>query len=138
MNADASLARNTAVPTISPDGRWVAYVSNNGVVANPDSSFFNAGNGTNTYLYDTQFATFFPSEPLYNNNKQGEDVANGFVYASYDPANGTLVKTNYTAFPEAFIAELTGKTVHEPGKLYTFTIRKVLLRNDGGASPCRP
>lgn len=71
---------------------------------------------------------------LYNDNKRAEDVANGFLYASYNPIDGTPVKSSYTSFSKEFIAELTGRPGNsDKGKLYTFTIRKVILRNDGGA-----
>jgi hypothetical protein len=71
---------------------------------------------------------------FYNDNKRAEDVANGFMFASFDPANGTPVKVNYTPFSKQFIAELTGREPNEKGRLYTFSIRKSLLRNDGGAA----
>lgn len=64
---------------------------------------------------------------------EAEAAANGFLYASYDPANGTPVKTNYTFFPREFIGELTGRENVTNPSLYTFTIRKTILRNDGGA-----
>jgi hypothetical protein len=71
---------------------------------------------------------------FYNDNSQGEDVANGFTYSSFDPANGTLLKSIYTPFSKEFITELTGRANNsDKGKLYTFTIRRVILRNDGGA-----
>src|SRR5581483_3295976 len=70
---------------------------------------------------------------FYNDNKYGEDVANGFVYASYDPANGTALKSNYTPFSKEFIKELTSREPVGKGRLYTFSIRKTVLRNDGGA-----
>jgi hypothetical protein len=71
---------------------------------------------------------------FYNDNSQGEDVANGFTYSSFDPANGTPLKTAYTPFSKEFITELTGRADNsDKGKLYTFTIRRVILRNDGGA-----
>jgi hypothetical protein len=65
--------------------------------------------------------------------RQDEQVANGFLYASYDPANGTPVKINYTPFSREFIAELTGRENVTNQSLYTFNIRKSVLRNDGGA-----
>lgn len=63
-----------------------------------------------------------------------EDVsASGFLYASFDPDNGVLVKTNYTYFPRLFISELTGRENPTNLSLYTFNVRKAILRNDGGA-----
>ena len=70
---------------------------------------------------------------FYNDNRKAEDVANGFLYASYNPATGALIKTNYTPFTSEFIQELTGRPTNDKAKLYTFTIRKSVLRNDGGA-----
>ena|ERR1043165_5618346 len=64
---------------------------------------------------------------------EAEAAANGFLYASFDPANGTPVKTNYTPFSREFIAELTGRENVTNQSLYTFTIRKSMLRNDGGS-----
>lgn len=65
--------------------------------------------------------------------RPNEHVANGFLYASFDPANGTSVRTTYTIFSKEFIAELTGRENVTNQSLYTFTIRKAVLRNDGGA-----
>ncbi len=70
---------------------------------------------------------------FYSDEKREEDVANGFVYASFDPANGMPLKINYTPFSKEFITELTGRETSEKGRLYTFSIRKTFLRNDGGA-----
>jgi len=70
---------------------------------------------------------------FYNNTTTGEDVANGFLYTSYNPASGATVKTSYTLFSKEFMTALTGRAATETGKLYTFIIRKVILRNDGGA-----
>ena len=71
---------------------------------------------------------------LYDDNtRAGEELASGFLYSSYDPANGTMVKNNYTPFSKEFIAELTGRENVTNQSLYTFNIRKSILRNDGGA-----
>jgi len=70
---------------------------------------------------------------FYNDNTTGEDVANGFFYSSYDPATGSLIKTQQTPFSSDFIQELTGRPVKDKAKLYTFTIRRSILRNDGGS-----
>ena len=70
---------------------------------------------------------------FYNDNTTGEDVATGFFYSSYNPATGALIKSSYTPFTNDFIQELTGRPVQDKAKLYTFTIRKAVLRNDGGS-----
>ncbi len=70
---------------------------------------------------------------FYNDNRKAEDVANGFLYASYNPVTGVLIKTGYTPFTSEFIQELTGRPNNDKAKLYTFTIRKSVLRNDGGS-----
>ncbi|MDB5282873.1 MAG: hypothetical protein JWO06_1948 [Bacteroidota bacterium] len=70
---------------------------------------------------------------FYNDDKKAEEVANGFFYCSYDPANGTELKSSYIPFSTQFIAELTSRTSTEKGRLYTFNIKKTILRNDGGA-----
>lgn len=62
-----------------------------------------------------------------------EAAASGFLYASFDPDNGVLVKTNYTYFPREFISELTGRENPTNLSLFTFNVRKAILRNDGGA-----
>ena len=70
---------------------------------------------------------------FYNDNATGEDVANGFFYTTYNPATGALVKTGNSPFSADFIQELTGRPIKDRAKLYTFTIRKSVLRNDGGS-----
>jgi len=70
---------------------------------------------------------------FYNDDKKAEDVANGFFYSTYNPVTGSLVKSQYTAFNQDFIKELTGRSTNDKAKLYTFTIRKSILRNDGGS-----
>lgn len=70
---------------------------------------------------------------FYNDNTTGEDVANGFLYSSYNPATGALIKTGNTPFTSDFIQELTGRPAKDKAKLYTFTIRRSVLRNDGGS-----
>ena len=108
--------------------------------------FDNKGNFS-TYSITTEKEIF--SEPVFDiDNKNGnlvmtaffdarkseaEAAANGFLYASFDPANGTTLKTNYTSFPKEFIAELTGRENVANQSLFTFNIRKSMLRNDGGS-----
>ena len=65
--------------------------------------------------------------------RKGEGEANGFMYASYDPANGTTVSKMYTLLNKEFMADLTGRASNDIGKLYTFNVRRIILRNDGGA-----
>jgi len=108
--------------------------------------FSNAGDFS-TYSIATEKEIF--GEPYFDiDNKNGnlvmtalfdakrseaEAAANGFLYSSFDPANGTLVKSNFTFFSREFIGELTGRENVSNTSLYTFTIRKSILRNDGGA-----
>lgn len=70
---------------------------------------------------------------FYNDNKRGEEVANGFAYTSLDPVNGTVLHSKYTPFSKPFISELTSRESNDKGRLYTFNIRRTFLRNDGGA-----
>ena len=70
---------------------------------------------------------------FYNDDKKAEEVAHGFFYTSYNPGTGALLKTGYTPFNQDFIKELTGRATTDKAKLYTFTIRKAVLRNDGGS-----
>jgi hypothetical protein len=69
---------------------------------------------------------------FYNDNKEVEDVANGFIYSSFDPVSGKVISATYTQFSKDFIAELTNRPNNDKAKLYTFSIRKDVLRNDGG------
>ncbi len=70
---------------------------------------------------------------FYNDDRRADDVANGFLYASFNPATGSLIKTSYTPFSKEFMLDLTHRaSTADKGKLYTFTIRRVVLRNDGG------
>ena len=70
---------------------------------------------------------------FYNDDRNADDVANGFLFASYNPVTGALNKTSYTPFTKEFMVELTGRATNaDKGKLYTFLIRRTILRNDGG------
>ncbi len=60
-------------------------------------------------------------------------AANGFFYLKYDAPNGLLKQSNYSPFPAAFMASLTGRSTGMSNRLFTFNIRKMLLRMDGGA-----
>jgi hypothetical protein len=71
---------------------------------------------------------------FYNDDKHRlEDVANGFLYASYNPVTGAVIQQSYMPFPKQFMTDLTTREVTDRGKLYTFNIKRVVLRNDGGA-----
>lgn len=135
-----------------------AFIDNNGnsfLILKPESS----GNGSsyevihlnnkgdfNTYTISTDKEIF--GEPWFeldnkngnlvmtafydDHSKAGEPAANGILFNSFDPANGTTVSVNYSPFTKPFIAELTGRENPTNLSLYTFNIRKSILRNDGG------
>lgn len=65
--------------------------------------------------------------------RKGEGEANGFMYASFDPANGTPVNKSYNLLDKEFMNDLTGRSSSDQGKLYTFNVKRIILRNDGGA-----
>ena len=61
-------------------------------------------------------------------------AANGFFYLQYDAATGTLKHSAYNIFTPLFMTSLTGRDAGSKyNRLYTFAIRKMLLRIDGGA-----
>jgi|GEM_PF-1250030 len=61
-------------------------------------------------------------------------AANGFFYLQYDAATGVLKHSAYNIFTVAFMTSLTGRDAGSKyNRLYTFNIRKMLLRIDGGA-----
>lgn len=62
-----------------------------------------------------------------------EAAAAGFFYGSYNPSSGEKITSVYLPFTSAFINELTGREMNNKNRLYTFNIKKVVLRNDGGA-----
>ena len=119
----------------------------NNTGAQYDVLHFGAQGDFSTYSLTTEKAIF--GDPYFEiDNKNGnlvmttffdarkseaEAAANGFLYASFDPANGTALKTNYTTFPKEFIAELTGRENVTNQSLFTFNVRKSVLRNDGGS-----
>ncbi len=70
---------------------------------------------------------------FYNDDARKEEVANGFIYSTFNPETGALVSGVTAPFPKTFINELTGREVKDKGNLYTFNIKKAMLRNDGGA-----
>lgn len=63
----------------------------------------------------------------------GESAATGLFYSSYDPANGIPLTSKYINFPKDFMVKLTGRQGGEVARLYTFNVRRAILRNDGGA-----
>lgn len=75
-----------------------------------------------------------------NESGMSEAAAYGFFYKSYDYQTGVLSDVSAgsatdktVAFPDSFIRELTGRDASTTNnRLYTFTIRKVLQREDGG------
>jgi hypothetical protein len=69
-----------------------------------------------------------------DDNKKTEAAATGFFYASYKAADGTENKVSYNTFSKAFMTELTGREAKDDKlKLFTFNVRKIVIRNDGGA-----
>jgi hypothetical protein len=61
-------------------------------------------------------------------------AANGFFYLQYDAATGVLKHSAYNIFSSSFMTSLTGRDAGSKyTRLYTFAIRKMLLRIDGGA-----
>lgn len=65
-------------------------------------------------------------------NRQ-EPSAAGFYYGSYHPETGEKVSSVYLPFSSQFVNELTGREMNGKNRLYTFNIKKTILRNDGGA-----
>jgi len=63
-----------------------------------------------------------------------DPAANGFFYLQYDAAIGVLKHAAYNIFTPAFMTSLTGRDAGSKyNRLFTFNIRKMLLRIDGGA-----
>jgi hypothetical protein len=60
-------------------------------------------------------------------------AANGFFYLQYDAPNGLLKHSMYNLFSNSFMTALTGRDASKYNRLFTFSIRKMLLRMDGGA-----
>jgi hypothetical protein len=70
---------------------------------------------------------------FYNDDKRKEDVATGIFYGRLEPATGAEQKLQHIPFSKDFITELTGREASENKlKLYTFNVKRVMLRNDGG------
>lgn len=68
-----------------------------------------------------------------NEEGMAEAAAYGFFYKNYDYTTGVLSDDQTVAFPDSFIRELTGRDASVTNnRLYTFNIRKVLQREDGG------
>jgi hypothetical protein len=63
-----------------------------------------------------------------------DPAANGFFYLQYDAVTGVLKHSAYNIFSTAFMTSLTGRDAGSKyNRLFTFNIRKMLLRIDGGA-----
>jgi hypothetical protein len=63
-----------------------------------------------------------------------DPAASGFFYQQYDSKTGALNHFSYNNFSTAFMAELTGREGgNMNNKLFTFAVKKILLRIDGGA-----
>lgn len=61
-------------------------------------------------------------------------AANGFFYLQFDAATGQMKNFAYNTFTPAFMTSLTGRDAGSKyNRLFTFNIRKMLLRIDGGA-----
>jgi len=60
-------------------------------------------------------------------------AANGFFYLQYSAAGGALKHSAYNLFSSSFMTSLTGRDAGKYNRLFTFSIRKMLLRMDGGA-----
>jgi hypothetical protein len=85
--------------------------------------YFDADNVNSNIL----LAGFFDDEISIN-----EPAAYGFFFVTLHADSGTVHSLTYTNFDSGFMNELTGKLNIEP-KLYTFTIKRAVLRHDGGA-----
>ncbi len=66
-----------------------------------------------------------------DDNPRNEPAAYGFFYVRLSADSGTVSAVTYTNFDTNFMSELTGKSINE-NKLYTFNVRRAMLRNDGG------
>lgn len=86
--------------------------------------YFEADNINNNVI----LSGFYDDEVTNN-----EAAAYGFFFTSLQADSGTLNTVKYSNFDAGFMNELTGRINQEP-KLYTFSIKKVMLRNDGGAA----
>ena len=61
-------------------------------------------------------------------------AANGFFYLQYGATEGILKQSSYVPFSAAFMYALTGRDLSDKNnRLYTFGIKRILLRIDGGA-----
>lgn len=61
-------------------------------------------------------------------------AANGFFFLRYSAGDGVLRQSAYSPFPVSFMSTLTGRdATGMSNRLFTFNIRKMLLRMDGGA-----
>jgi hypothetical protein len=63
-----------------------------------------------------------------------DPAATGFFSLSFKSLNGQLAQSSYARFPDAFIKDLTGREASpNNSRLFTFQVRKQILRHDGGA-----
>lgn len=73
------------------------------------------------------FSAFYDDQAI-----RGESVANGFLFKTIDPDTGRVIAETITPFEKGFISLLTGRETREAGRLYTFNVKRTILRNDGG------
>jgi hypothetical protein len=85
--------------------------------------YFEADNVNNSVV----LSGFFDDE-IPNN----EPAAYGFFFTALNADSGTVNAIKYTNFDAGFMNELTGKLNQDP-KLFTFNVKRVILRHDGGA-----
>lgn len=63
-----------------------------------------------------------------------ERASNGYFYTRLNPQQGTVEKEYVSDYGLSFLQELTGKDPDKlPKKLFTFSIKKIIPRMDGGA-----
>ena len=71
---------------------------------------------------------------LEEEDKKGNEAAVGFLSVIIDKNDGSIKAQFVSEFSNQFFHELTGKdTSKQKKRLFTFQIRRVILRNDGGA-----
>lgn len=85
--------------------------------------YFEADNVNNSLV----LSGFFDDD-----NPNNEPAAYGFFFTAINSDSGTLNAVKYNNFDAGFMNELTGKINQEP-RLFTFNVKRVILRHDGGA-----
>lgn len=134
---------------IDNNGNAAMVLKGEGNGSNEEFDVYRMGaNGElNIYSILTEKALFGPAEididnrnsnlvlcHFYNDGtNRDEPSAAGFFYGSYNPETGEKVSTAYVPFTSSFINELTGRDMNGKNRLFTFNIKKTVLRNDGGA-----